>query len=114
VQPIANDLGDGSVIREHNVGHAHKVGVEKRTEHAWFERFRQCREAGDVCEQRCDVTAHARRCLSNIEHPHNPNRRAARPVFQVVSFVVLLMLVADSTHWFNKVTGLTSFVAWPL
>jgi len=57
MQCVADDLCDGAVMGKHDVGHAGEVLVEKASQNARFQRFHECRETGDVREQRCDFSA---------------------------------------------------------
>ena len=57
VKGVADDLRHRSIVGEHDVGHADEIIVQKRTENVRFERLHQCREAGNVREQRRDLAA---------------------------------------------------------
>ncbi len=54
---VADDLCDGALVGEDDIGHAGQVVVEQRPEHARLQRFNQRGEAGDVGEQRRDLAA---------------------------------------------------------
>ena len=56
MQGVTNNLRNRTVVRKHNVSHACKIIVEKRPKHVGFERLDQRRKAGNVAEQRRDLT----------------------------------------------------------
>ena len=50
VQRVADDLGDGAVMLEYDIGHAGEIVVEQRPEHVRLKGLDQRGEAGDVGE----------------------------------------------------------------
>ena len=57
MQGIADDLGHGAVVGEHDSVMPVEIVVEQRPEHVGFERLDQRGEAGNVGEQRRDLAA---------------------------------------------------------
>ena len=57
MQGISNDLGDRTIVRKYDIGHACEVVVEKRPKHSRFQRLYERSEALDVGKQRCDLAA---------------------------------------------------------
>ena len=79
VQGIPNDLCDRAVVGKNDIRHAGEILIEQWSEHAWFQRFHEGGETGDVREERCNFAALPTK-IDSVSITGQPLRQVRREV----------------------------------